>query len=64
MIVAITAYDTEDTLKKCSDAGIKDCLSKPIKPDQLDFILEYHKKQQSASELSFAGSMLKLDQVN
>ena len=45
MIVAITGYDNTDTIQKCSDAGIKDCLNKPIKPEQLQFILEYHNSQ-------------------
>lgn len=42
MIVAITAYDNEATVKKLGTVGIRDCLTKPVKPEQLKFILEYH----------------------
>lgn len=33
MIVAITAYDNEATVQKLSNAGIRDCLTKPVKPE-------------------------------
>lgn len=65
MIVAITGYDNSDTLQKCNDAGIN-CLYKPIKPDQLKFILEYHNSQESGKrqEVNFEGQgVVNLDKV-
>ena len=46
MIVALTAYDTEMNVKRCNEAGIENCLSKPLKPDQLGFIVNNHSKMQ------------------
>jgi len=44
MIVAVTAYDNRDTVQRVHQAGIKECLVKPVKPDQLKFVLEYHNR--------------------
>ena len=52
MIVAFTAFDNADTLKKCSEAGINHCLSKPIKPEQLEYILEFCKSQSPDAKLA------------
>ena len=43
MIVAVTAYDSADIVSRVNNAGIRECLTKPVKPDQLKFVLEYHK---------------------
>ena len=44
MIVAITAYDTQQTFDKCHSVGIAKCLTKPVRPDMLTFLVEYHNK--------------------
>lgn len=46
MIVAITAYDTAQTFQKCYDAGITQCLTKPVKADMLKYVVEFHNKME------------------
>ncbi len=38
-IVALTADDTEEDRKRCSDAGMDDFLTKPINPTQLKGVI-------------------------
>eukprot|EP00353_Schmidingerella_taraikaensis_P012051 CAMPEP_0185590602 /NCGR_PEP_ID=MMETSP0434-20130131/61348_1 /TAXON_ID=626734 ORGANISM="Favella taraikaensis, Strain Fe Narragansett Bay" /NCGR_SAMPLE_ID=MMETSP0434 /ASSEMBLY_ACC=CAM_ASM_000379 /LENGTH=73 /DNA_ID=CAMNT_0028214919 /DNA_START=1471 /DNA_END=1692 /DNA_ORIENTATION=- len=44
MICAITAYDTKQTFDKAYALGIAKCLTKPVKPDMLAFLVEYHNR--------------------
>eukprot|EP00354_Favella_ehrenbergii_P000578 CAMPEP_0170451812 /NCGR_PEP_ID=MMETSP0123-20130129/936_1 /TAXON_ID=182087 /ORGANISM="Favella ehrenbergii, Strain Fehren 1" /LENGTH=74 /DNA_ID=CAMNT_0010713643 /DNA_START=1360 /DNA_END=1582 /DNA_ORIENTATION=+ len=44
MICAITAYDTKQTFEKAYAVGIAKCLTKPVKPDMLAFLVEYHNR--------------------
>lgn len=46
MIVAITAYDTKQTFERARAAGISQCLTKPVRPDMLSFIVDYHNKME------------------
>ena len=61
MIVAITAYDTQQTFDRCHKVGISKCLTKPVKPDMLSFIVDYHNKMSGVVDAEavndeFAGS--------
>ena len=40
VIVAITAYDTQQTFNRCAAVGIWKCLTKPVRKDQLAFITD------------------------
>ena len=42
IIVAITAYDTQQTFDRCEQAGITKCLTKPVRADMLAFLVDYH----------------------
>lgn len=42
VIVAVTAYDTQQTIDRCEQAGILMCLTKPVKADMIDFLVDKH----------------------
>ena len=44
--MAITAADTQQTFDKAHAVGIAKCLTKPVKANMLDFIVEYHNKME------------------
>ena len=54
-IVALTADVTEETARKCREAGMKDCLSKPINARQLlSIVAEYSAQLPQGSEKAIA----------
>lgn len=56
MIVAITAYDTKQTFERARAAGISQCLTKPVRPDMLSFIVDYHNKMEGKIDAEEANS--------
>ena len=40
-IVALTAYDNEETIKECLASGIQKVIHKPINSDQIQTLVKY-----------------------
>jgi two-component system sensor histidine kinase RpfC len=71
-IVALTADVTEETARKCREAGMRDCLSKPINAAQLlSVVAEYsgrqpngHEKAIAAAPVSVSSPVARLDPID
>ncbi|MGB0429981.1 MAG: PAS domain S-box protein [Bacteroidia bacterium] len=61
-IVALSAYATEEVIKKCELAGMDDFISKPVTPSQLKDILNIDSKTKKITPQNISDSTTELDQ--